>query len=319
MSEFASDLSFNYMQPMKYHKLKGGADSANGAIIAIVVVIIVILLVAIILAACWSGSGTETIYVTGADGQPVRMKVSKKKMRAEVLRDLPPVNPRRRSGKTYQLGSEQEARELLGGSHPAMVFAYMNGCGFCDKVKMYYNDSFAAEHPHVTLAMIDASKCQQLCREKGITGFPTFLTNFDSGMHVGYKPKEVMSQILQAAKKKPGYMRMNTSVVHELVDANQAHEALKQKQKTVLFVYAPWCGYCKKQKPVLDELAAKHKNIKFLAINAEQAGKPITTAMRIDGFPAFLTNFGRGAQDGKPKMHVGYKDVAAFEQAILSA
>ena len=114
-------------------------------------------------------------------------------------------------------------------------------------------------------------------------------------------------------------MRMNTSVVHELVDANQAHEALKQKQKTVLFVYAPWCGYCKKQKPVLDELAAKHTNIKFLAINAEQAGKPITSAMRIDGFPAFLTNFGRGAQDGKPKMHVGYKDAAAFEQTILNA
>lgn len=339
MTDFASDLSFAYMQPMKHYKLKGGADGSNGAIIAIVVVIIVILLVAIILAACWSGCGTETIYVTGPDGQPVRMKVSKKALRGKALRDLPPDTPRRRSGKTYEAGglsdmppdtprrrsgktyelaSEAEARELLGGSQPAMVFTYMNGCGFCDKAKMYYNDSFAAEHPHVTLAMIEASKCQDLCKEKGITGFPTFLTNFDAGMHVGYKPKEVMSKILKAAQPKAAHMRMNTSAhgkVHELVDANHAREALQQKQKTVLFVYAPWCGFCKKQKPVLDQLAAKHKNVKFLAINADEAGKPITSAMKIDGFPAFLTNMGRGAH-GKPQLHVGYKDGSALEQAL---
>lgn len=335
MHDFASDLSFPNMHPMKYHKLKGGADGSNGAVIAIVVVVIVILLVAIILAACWSGCGTETVYVTGPDGQPMRMKVPKK---TKALRALSNDTPRRRSGKTYELtagrmksgkthelASEQEARALLAGSHPAMVFTYMHGCGFCDKAKAYYNHSLAAEHPYVTLALIDASKCQQLCKEKGITGFPTFLTNFDSGMHVGYKPKHVMDQILHAARAKRhgahGGSRMSTSgggVVTELSDAQEAQRALQQAGKTVLFVYAPWCGFCKKQKPVLDELAAKHADVKFLAINADAAGKPLTAAMKIDGFPAFLTNIGlnAGAQ-GMPRLHVGYKDAAAFEQAIL--
>lgn len=324
MSEFASDLSFSSMHPMKHYKIKGGADGSNGAIIAIVVVIIVILLTAIILAACWSGCGTETIYVTGADGKQTRMKVSKK-----ALRDMP-LDSRRPNGttkhtstKTHELGSEAEARALLSGSRPSMVFVHMNGCGFCDKAKEYYNDSLAAEHPYVTLAMIDAGKCQQLCREKGITGFPTFLTNFGSGVHVGYKQKAAMDQILQGARK-GGASRMSVGggggggVVHELVDADKARDALQQKQKTVLFLYAPWCGFCKKQKPVLDELAAKHTDVKFIAINAEQAGKPITEAMKIDGFPTFLSNFGPGAQ-GKPRVVVGYKDGAAFEQAILKA
>jgi thiol-disulfide isomerase/thioredoxin len=335
MSEYSSLPSLPYGKYFKPAKLKGGDSSTDGAIIAIVVVVIVILLVAIILAACWggcTGSNTETVYVTGPNGQPVAMRMSKKKaekMRAsKMLRDLPPLNPHRRSGKSYdsaaagnqvvELGSEAEARQLLSGGDNAMIFLYMDGCGFCDKAKQVFNHALAQQHRHVTLAKMNSNKCQALCGEHNITGFPTFLTNFGGKVaaHVGFKAKPVMDSILASAGAGAG-MRMATGkggVVHEMKDAEHARAMMQDsKQKVVLFLYMPWCGYCKKQKPVLDELAARHGNVKFLAINAEHAGKKIAEAMSIRGFPAFVTNFGGAA----PKLHVGYKDAAAFAKEVL--
>lgn len=333
-----------YMQPMKPTRLRGGQDGGNAAIIAIVVVIIVILLVAIIMAACWSGCGskTETIYVTGPNGQSMPVSVPRSKARlygagkgnsgvkgGKALKNLPPLNPHRKSGKTYELASEQEARDLLAHPHPAMLFVYMNGCGFCDKAKEYYNDQLAQEHPYVSLAKIDAAKCGELCKQHNITGFPSFLTNFTGpAPHVGYKSKQVMNQLLSTAAPKlaamqqaAAGMRMSTAggAVLELDNAADAMKHLESGDKAVLFVYAPWCGFCKKQKPVYDQLAAKHKNIKFLAINADAAGKPLTSKFNINGFPAFVVNFGHGASKKQPRVMSGYKDQAGFEQHILNA
>lgn len=346
MSDFSSLPSLPYKKYYAPKKLKGGDSSSDAAIIAIVVVIIVILLVAIIMAACWGcGSQTETVYVTGADGNPVGLTMSKKKARAyrksrAALKDLPPLNPHRRGGKTYELAagnaakvhdvhSDADARALLRDGKPAALFVYMNGCGFCDKAKAYFNDQYAQEHPNVTLAMIDGQKCRELCQEHGITGFPTFLTNFGGQgvqKHVGYKPKEVMSAMLASAggaRYGRSSRMMQGGKVHEIMDAEQAQAMLQGGAPVVLFLYMPWCGYCKKQKPVMDELAAQLGNIKFAAINAEQGGKKIASAMGITGFPAFLTNVkakGGSVQAGAhsaPQMHMGYKDAQTFKQQVL--
>lgn len=347
MSDFSSLPSLPYKKYYAPKKLKGGDSSSDAAIIAIVVVIIVILVVAIIMAACWGcGSQTETVYVTGPNGQPTAVTMSKKKARAykksrAALKELPPLTPHRKGGKTYELGSgggkarvhdlqsEADARALLHGGQPVALFVHMNGCGFCDKAKAYFNDAYAQEHPAVVLAQIEASKCRQLCQEHGITGFPTFLTNFGGQgvqKHVGYKPKEVMSSLLAAAAHGGArYSRMQTGgggggVVHEVEDADQARAMMQGGDKVVLFLYMPWCGYCKKQKPVLDELAAKLKHIKFAAINAEKGGRKIADAMGMTGFPAFLTNFTKGgalAAGAGPQKHVGYKDAQTFQREVL--
>lgn len=343
MSEFSSLPSLPYKKYYAPKKLRGGDSSSDAAIIAIVVVIIVILVVAIIMAACWGcGSQTETVYVTGPNGQPSALTMSKKQARAykksrAALKDLPPLTPHRRGGKTYELGSggkvhelhsEADARALLQGGHPVALFVQMTGCGFCDKAKAYFNDAYAKEHPAVVLAQIEASKCRQLCQEHGITGFPTFLTNFGGQgvqKHVGYKPKEVMSSLLATAAAHGGarYSRNQTGggVVQEVGDADQARAMMQGGDKTVLFLYMPWCGYCTKQKPVLDDLAAELKHIKFVAINAEQGGKKIAEAMGMTGFPAFLTNFTPGAKmtsaSAGPQKHVGYKDAQTFKREVL--
>jgi thiol-disulfide isomerase/thioredoxin len=347
MSDYSSIMSFGDFAALKGGKLRGGADETNGAIIAVVVVIIVILLVAIILAACWScGSKTETVYITNADGTQTAVKVAKGGKRlysagkgGKALKDLPPMNPHRAGGKTYELATSQEAQALLDHPAPAMLFVYMQNCGFCDKAKQYFNNQLAKQHPYVTLAMIDSAKCGDLCKKHGVTGFPTFLSNFhaDSGTvtaHVGFKPKQVMDQMLSVAQSKAHaapsrFSRMAqggaTNGVHELTDGatsavTQAEQHLAGNDKVVLFVYAPWCGFCKRQKPVFDELAAKFgSGYKFLAVNADTAGKALAQKYGMNGFPAFMVNFGAGAAPGKPKVMTGYRDAAAFESQILRA
>lgn len=71
-----------------------------------------------------------------------------------------------------------------------------------------------------------------------------------------------------------------------LVELNEKNfeDNIKSGLKLVEF-YAPWCGFCQKQRPVLSELS--DNNIWIGTVNSDENPK-LTQKYGISGFPTFL-------------------------------
>ena len=58
-------------------------------------------------------------------------------------------------------------------------------------------------------------------------------------------------------------------------------------KKVVIDFYATWCGPCARVTPIIDELAEKYENIKFLKVNVDQADE-IAEGFEIGSLPTFI-------------------------------
>lgn len=57
---------------------------------------------------------------------------------------------------------------------------------------------------------------------------------------------------------------------------------------TFIFVYATWCGWCKKERPILEQLAPKREDVNMVAINYETAPEMVKK-YKVTGYPTFIT------------------------------
>ena len=85
----------------------------------------------------------------------------------------------------------------------------------------------------------------------------------------------------------------------EEVSESQVQALLAGTSPVVVMVYASWCGFCKKAAPVIAQIAAMHKDVRFVKIENTKA-EALSKANGITGFPTFLHNFGE-------KKSIGYK------------
>lgn len=72
-------------------------------------------------------------------------------------------------------------------------------------------------------------------------------------------------------------------MIKELNDTN-FKENIKTGLKLIEF-YAPWCGYCQKQRPILDELSKN--NIWIGIVNADE-NPNLVSEYKISGYPTFM-------------------------------
>ena len=75
----------------------------------------------------------------------------------------------------------------------------------------------------------------------------------------------------------------------KVVVAKQFDELVKDATKDVLVMYyAPWCGHCKKLKPVFDELAKEMAQHKDLVIAKFDATTNELDGLTIKGYPTLM-------------------------------
>ena len=321
-------------------KLRGGGN-CDGGIIAVTVIFIVILVLLLIGSAWWNNNNNNNSNYGGVSDVMIDFIACPHTTPPTPI-PSPPVSPpippkslmqRMEMAKAAQvrdLQSEEEARQLLAGSD-AMLFLYMDGCGFCHKALPVFQE-LAADFGNVKLAKINAKNAAGLIKENNIDGFPTFLTNFgQQRKHVGFKPKASMERVLQGAARGPNARIVVSPVAPpakdegrgsgggggkgavEVTEAQALAEMAKDKsvQKTLLFIYADWCGFCKKMKPVYTELAVdpKYAQFKLMMINADKAPN-IVKDNQITGYPSFLRNF------GPERKKAGYQNKIQFAQLL---
>lgn len=85
------------------------------------------------------------------------------------------------------------------------------------------------------------------------------------------------------------------SKVVELTDENFDAEIKNAKQPVLVDFFAPWCGHCRVQNPIIDKLADEFGDKAVIAkINVDE-NRNIASRYFISGIPAILL-----FKDGKP-------------------
>ena len=105
-----------------------------------------------------------------------------------------------------------------------------------------------------------------------------------------------------------------TRAAVEVKSESEADAALSGSEPAMVFVYADWCGFCKRADPIFSELASDpaYRGVKMLKLDSAKAPK-FVSARGIRGFPVFLTNF------GKTRKIVGFKPKEAMEEFLKEA
>jgi len=98
-------------------------------------------------------------------------------------------------------------------------------------------------------------------------------------------------------------------------------KSLQARDAVFLFFYADWCGFCKKEKPIIDTLEQQYsKQISFLRLNNEKEAEAFKK-FGITGFPTMYLITGiNNNGDFLSQQFVGYTDEAklkaSFDQII---
>ena len=98
-----------------------------------------------------------------------------------------------------------------------------------------------------------------------------------------------------------------------LTDENFEKEVLKTKIPVLVDFWAPWCGPCKMQTPILDELAENYdeEKIKIAKLNVDQAAKS-ASKFQIMSIPTLII-----FKDGKPiEQIIGVQDKKTLAEKL---
>jgi thiol-disulfide isomerase/thioredoxin len=81
----------------------------------------------------------------------------------------------------------------------------------------------------------------------------------------------------------------------ELTTGEAADTALQSTDPTMVFVYADWCGFCKRADPIFTELAQDpaYAHVRLMKLNSANA-PAFVQKHGIRGYPAFLVNWAQG-------------------------
>ena len=101
---------------------------------------------------------------------------------------------------------------------------------------------------------------------------------------------------------------MKQPVVLDKISADEFQSIIHKMRVVLIDFYAPWCGPCKKIKPILDELEKEYQGKVFITrINIDE-NKKLTRDLGIDEIP-FFKLYIDGKESGN---YIGQMDKASF-------
>ena len=98
-------------------------------------------------------------------------------------------------------------------------------------------------------------------------------------------------------------------MVVKLTNDNYEKEVMKAKGTVLVDFYADWCGPCKMQGPIIEQLSEERKDVKFCKLNVDEAVK-VAMELGITSIPTIMV-----VKDGK----ITFKQPGLMQKAQLAA
>ena len=95
----------------------------------------------------------------------------------------------------------------------------------------------------------------------------------------------------------------------KITAANFENEVLRSDKPVLLDFYADWCGPCKMQGPIVDQLSEERSDVKFCKLNVDDA-TPIAIELGISTIPTIMV-----VKNGE----ITYKQAGLMQKAQLEA
>ena len=98
-------------------------------------------------------------------------------------------------------------------------------------------------------------------------------------------------------------------MIVKLTQDTYENEVMKAEGTVLVDFYADWCGPCKMQGPIVDQLSEERKDVKFCKLNVDDAA-PIAMELGISSIPTIMV-----VKDGK----ITFKEAGLMQKAQLEA
>jgi len=98
--------------------------------------------------------------------------------------------------------------------------------------------------------------------------------------------------------------------------SKRINEILEEGKLPFLFFYADWCGFCKKQKPIIEELKEEYADsVEFIWLNAEE-NREEAQQFGVSGYPTMFFIFGKDDNGYLYKRFGGYTERDELAEAF---
>ncbi|CAD5112143.1 DgyrCDS1382 [Dimorphilus gyrociliatus] len=182
----------------------------------------------------------------------------------------------------------------------ALIMYYAPWCGHCKAMKPDFAAAakMAKEKNYTgVLGAVDATVHPSLAQKASVRGYPTILYyengSFSKSYTGGRKTDDLLQFLKDPTKWKSdipdSWEISENSTISHLNSANFT-ETLKKFKSSFIIFYAPWCGHCKKMKPVFEKLSgnfSENKQYFFGAVNCI-IEKEICQQYKVKGYPTFI-------------------------------
>ncbi len=98
-------------------------------------------------------------------------------------------------------------------------------------------------------------------------------------------------------------------MVNKLTTETYENEVMKAEGTVVVDFYADWCGPCKMQGPIVEQLAEERKDVKFCKLNVDEA-VPVAVELGISSIPTIMV-----VKNGE----VTFKEAGLMQKSQLEA
>ncbi|KAI0322608.1 thioredoxin-like protein [Amylostereum chailletii] len=199
---------------------------------------------------------------------------------------------------------------VIGQGKPGLVEFFAPWCGHCKNLAPTYEqlaDSFAHAKSKVVIAKVDADGAgKPLGSKYGVTGFPTLKWFNAEGEAEPYEDGRDLDSLVNFITSKSG-VKSNIKPPPPpstlILDSHTFDEVVYNKDHDTLVTFtAPWCGHCKKLKPIYEEVAKTFlPESKCVVANIDadaEANRPIGMKYGIQSFPT-IRFFPKGDEEGE--------------------